>query len=131
MHKTQTGSSRKLSVLTLAAATYFMVSGGPYGMEELVQDAGYKLALIILFLTPLVWSLPTGLMVGELSAALPEEGGFYVWVRRAMGPFWGFQEAWLSLTASIFDMAIYPTVFVLYLGRLFPSVTLGHRGLLI
>jgi amino acid transporter len=118
-------------MLSLAAATYFMVSGGPYGIEELVQDSGYGLALIILFLTPLLWSLPTGLMVGELSAALPAEGGFYVWVRRAMGPFWGFQEAWLSLAASIFDMAIYPTLFAVYLGRLFPALTQGHRGILI
>ena len=29
-----------------------------------------------------------------------------------VGNFWGFQEAWLSLAASIFDMAIYPTLFV-------------------
>jgi amino acid transporter len=131
MRKTQPGQRRKLTVLSLAAATYFMVSGGPYGMEELVQDAGYKLAIVILFLTPLIWSLPTGLMVGELAAALPAEGGFYVWVRRAMGPFWGFQEAWLSLVSSIFDMAIYPTVFVLYLGRLWPALTAGHRGVTI
>jgi amino acid transporter len=131
MRKSHTGSSRKLTVLSLAAATYFMVSGGPYGMEELVQDAGYKLAVVILFLTPLIWSLPTGLMVGELAAAIPAEGGFYVWVRRAMGPFWGFQEAWLSLVASIFDMAIYPTVFVLYLGRLWPAATAGSRGVAI
>src|SRR2546423_13012755 len=124
-------SGRKLTILSLAAATYFMVSGGPYGVEELVQDAGYKLALVILFLTPLIWSLPTGLMVGELSAALPAEGGFYVWVRRAMGPFWGFQEAWLSLVASIFDMALYPSLFVLYLGRLWPAATQGHRGVVI
>src|SRR5207302_1303769 len=125
------GPRRKLTVLSLAAATYFMVSGGPYGVEELVQDTGYKLAIIILFIIPLIWSLPTGLMVGELAAALPAEGGFYVWVRRAMGPFWGFQEAWLSLVASIFDMAIYPTLFVLYLGRLLPTATHGHNGLLI
>src|SRR6476660_8910955 len=131
MRKTQNGSRRKLTVLSLAAATYFMVSGGPYGMEELVQDAGYKLAVVILFFTPLIWSLPTGLMVGELAAALPAEGGFYVWVRRAMGPFWGFQEAWLSLIASIFDMAIYPTLFVLYLVRLFPWFALGHRGIFV
>ena len=52
--------------------------------------------------------------MGELAAAVPEEGGYYVWVRRALGPFWGFQEAWLSLAASVFDMAIYPTLFVLY-----------------
>jgi amino acid transporter len=131
MKKALSGPGRKLNVLSLAAATYFMVSGGPYGMEELVQDAGYKLAVVILFVTPLIWSLPTGLMVGELAAALPAEGGFYVWVRRAMGPFWGFQEAWLSLVASIFDMAIYPTVFVLYLGRLWPAATAGPRGVAI
>jgi len=131
MRKSQLTSGRKLTVLSLAAATYFMVSGGPYGVEELVQDSGYALALVILLLTPLLWSLPTGLMVGELSAALPAEGGFYVWVRRAMGPFWGFQEAWLSLTASIFDMAIYPTLFAAYLGRLFPALAQGHRGVLI
>src|SRR5256714_10064132 len=122
-------SGRKLTILSLAAATYFMVSGGPYGVEELVQDAGYKLALVVLFLTPLFWSLPTGLMVGELAAALPAEGGFYVWVHRAMGPFWGFQEAWLSLVASIFDMAIYPTLFAIYLARLFPALNQGNRGL--
>ena len=65
-------------------------------------------AILILLLTPILWSLPTAFMIGELSSALPYEGGYYAWVRRAMGNFWGFQEAWLSLVASIFDMAIYP-----------------------
>jgi amino acid transporter len=49
-------------------------------------------------------------------------------VRRAMGNFWGFQEAWLSLVASIFDMAIYPTLFVAYLTRMFPYFQQGNRG---
>jgi amino acid transporter len=118
-------------MLSLTAATYFMVSGGPYGIEQVVQGCGYKLALLILFVTPLIWSLPTGLMVGELSAALPADGGFYVWVRRAMGPFWGFQEAWLSLASSAFDLAAYPTLFVLALGKLWPPAAHGHNGLLI
>jgi amino acid transporter len=131
MKKTQPGPRGKLTVWSLAAATYFMVSGGPYGVEELVQDSGYRLAFLVLFVTPLIWALPTGLMVGELSAAMPQEGGFYVWVRRALGPFWGFQEAWLSLVASIFDMAIYPSLFVDYLGKLFPAATAGHRGIMI
>jgi len=119
----------KLTLLQLAAATYLMVSGGPYGMEELVQDCGYPAALAILILIPVIWSLPVGLMVGELSAAIPAEGGFYIWVRKAMGPFWGFQEAWLSLTASIFDMAAYPTLFVLSLGRLWPPAAQGANGI--
>jgi amino acid transporter len=67
-------------------------------------------------------------MIGELSSALPHEGGYYAWVRRALGNFWGFQEAWLSLVASIFDMAIYPTLFVAYLTRMFPWFQQGYRG---
>jgi amino acid transporter len=113
----------------LVAATFFMVSGGTYGTEDIVHGAGYGRAILILLLTPLLWSLPTAFMIGELSSALPYEGGYYAWVRRAMGNFWGFQEAWLSLVASIFDMAIYPTLFVLYLDRLFPWFQQGHRGL--
>ena len=118
-----------LRLLPLIAATFFMVSGGPYGLEDIVHDEGYRLAILLLAVTPLFWSLPVALLVGELSAAIPEDGGYYVWVRRAMGNFWGFQEAWLSLVASIFDMAIYPTLFVLYLGRFVPSWTAGWRGI--
>ena len=105
-----------------------MVSGGTYGTEDIVHGAGYGRAILILLLTPLLWSLPTAFMIGELSSALPYEGGYYAWVRRAMGNFWGFQEAWLSLVASIFDMAIYPTLFVVYLTRMFPWFREGHRG---
>ncbi len=111
----------------LVAATFFMVSGGPYGTEDIVQGAGYTKAILILLLTPLVWSLPTAFMIGELSSAIPLEGGYYAWVRRALGDFGGFQEAWLSLVASIFDMAIYPTLFVAYLTRLFPWFSRGNR----
>jgi len=117
---------RRLGLFPLIAATYFMVSGGPYGLEELVAASGYGRALAVLAITPIVWSLPTALMVGELGSALPEEGGYYAWVRRAMGPFWGFQEAWLSLAASVFDMAIYPTLFTLYLARLVPAAGEGR-----
>jgi len=123
--------SRKLQLWPLVAATFFMVSGGTYGTEDIVHGAGYGRAILILLLTPLLWSLPTAFMIGELSSALPAEGGYYAWVRRAMGNFWGFQEAWLSLTASIFDMAIYPTLFVAYLTRLFPWFAVGHRGLMV
>jgi amino acid transporter len=124
------GGSKKMRLLPLIAATYFMVSGGPYGLEDIIGKAGYGRALLLLTLVPLVWSLPTSLMVGELASALPEEGGYYCWVRRALGEFWGFQEAWLSLAASIFDMAIYPVIFVLYLGRIEPAWTAGGRGTL-
>ncbi len=118
----------RLTLWPLVAATFFMVSGGTYGTEDIVHGAGYGRAILILLLTPLLWSLPTAFMIGELSSALPFEGGYYAWVRRAMGNFWGFQEAWLSLVASIFDMAIYPTLFVAYLTRMFPWFQVNNRG---
>jgi amino acid transporter len=97
-----------------------MVSGGPFGLEELIAKVGFWGAIPFLLLTPLIWSLPTALMVGELSSALPARGGYYAWVRRGLGPFWGVQEAWLSFAASLFDMAIYPALFTAYLARLWP-----------
>src|ERR1700674_3932309 len=108
-----------------------MVSGGTYGTEDIVHGAGYGRAIIFLLLTPILWSLPTAFMIGELSSALPFEGGYYAWVRRAMGNFWGFQEAWLSLVASIFDMAIYPKLLVFYITRMFTWFGEAHRGVVV
>jgi amino acid transporter len=116
---------KRATLLPLVAITYCMVAGGPYGLEDLVSSSGYRNAILLLLITPLLWSFPVTLMVSELSTAMPEDGGYYVWVRRAMGPFWGFQEAWLSLAASIFDMALYPTLFILYLSRLWPAAGVG------
>lgn len=129
--KRLTPAIKGATLLPLIGITYCMVAGGPYGLEDLVHSAGYHKAVLFLLITPLIWSFPVTLMVSELSSTLPEEGGYYVWVRRAMGPFWGFQEAWLSFAASIFDMAIYPTLFITYLAQIWPSTQEGNRGWLI
>lgn len=123
------GLSRKLTLPLLVASIYFMVAGGPYGLEDIVARAGYSGAILILLATPLLWALPTGLMVSEMTSAVPQEGGYYVYVTRGLGAFWGYQEVWLSLVGSIFDMAIYPALFVEYLGHFAPAATAGWRGL--
>jgi amino acid transporter len=120
----------KLTLWPLVAATFFMVSGGTYGTEEIVHGAGYGHGILILLFLPVLWCLPTAFMIGELSSALPAEGGYYAWVRRGLGNFWGFQEAWLSLAASIFDMAIYPTLFGFYLKQMSPWFGQGNHAVL-
>src|ERR1700682_3987164 len=119
----------KITVVPMIATTYFMVAGGPYGLEDIVQKTGYAATLRILVITPLLWSLPTALMVSELATAIPEEGGFYIWVRRGMGRFWGFQETWLTMAGSIFEMALYPNLCVAYASRFMPGLQTGHHGL--
>jgi amino acid transporter len=120
----------KLTLWPLVAATFFMVSGGTYGTEAIISGAGYGRGILVLLFLPVLWCLPTAFMIGELSSALPQEGGYYAWVRRGLGNFWGFQEAWLSLAASIFDMAIYPTLFVFYLKQMSPWFGEGNHGII-
>src|SRR5215831_17475693 len=119
----------KVTLWPLITAVYLMVSGGPFGLEDTVSQSGYLGAILILLITPLIWALPTALMVAELAGALPKDGGYYVWAKRSMGPFWGFQEAWLSLVGSIFDMALYPTLFVSYVEHFHPALTANGKGL--
>jgi len=109
---------RKLTLLPLVMVMFFTVSGGAYGLEDLVGSSGPGMALVLIVVTPLIWSLPTALMVAELSTAMPVPGGYYAWVKRALGPFWGFQEGWWSWITSFVDMAIYPVLFADYLNSL-------------
>ena len=120
-----------MTVVPMIAATYFMVAGGPYGLEDIVQKTGYQATLLILLITPLLWSIPTAMMVSELATAIPEEGGFYIWVRRGMGRFMGYQETWLTMAGSVFEMALYPNLFVAYIARFAPRLVAGWRGLAI
>lgn len=121
---------RELGLLALAAVVFFNVSGGPYGIEDAVSSFGPGLTLLLLALTPLVWSLPVSLAMAELAAAMPDEGGYVTWVRRAFGPFWGFQVGWWSWIDSFVDVAVYPALFVEYLRFWYPEMAPLERWLL-
>jgi amino acid transporter len=115
-----------LNALTLALTVFCCVSGGPYGLEQTVQTAGPGLAVLLILLVPLVWALPDALTTAELAPAIPEEGGYVVWVRRAMGPFWGFVNAWWTWMYALIDATIYPVLFATYLSRLLADAGVFH-----
>lgn len=114
--------SKKIGFWSQVGITFFIVSGGPYGLESAVGAIGPGWTLALLVLIPLFWALPTTLMVAELSSMMPDRGGYYAWVKRAMGPFWGFQEGWWTLCYSAVDLAIYPVLFVTYLSYFWPGL---------
>ena len=116
------GLRRELGLVPLLAVVFFNVSGGPYGIEDAVSSFGPGLTLLLLALTPLIWSLPVCLAMSELAAALPEEGGYVTWVRRAFGPFWGFQVGWWSWINSFVDVAVYPALFADYAQYWWPDM---------
>jgi len=114
---------RGLGLGSLVAVLYFTVSGGPFGLEGLVGAVGPGLALLLLVATPLIYSVPEALLIGELASMLPVEGGYYQWVKRAFGPFVGFVNGWLSWIYSLIDMAIYPVLFVQYARWFAPDLS--------
>lgn len=81
---------KKLGVLSLAVLAFYSVSGGPFGIEQIVKAAGGPFYALIGFSTLLVWAIPEALITAELSTALPESAGSVAWVTIAYGPFWGF-----------------------------------------
>src|SRR5438477_6201551 len=68
---------RSLGTLALVFILYFNTSGGPFTTETLVSEVGPGLAILLLVLVPVFWSLPEVLIVGELASMMPEEGGYY------------------------------------------------------
>ncbi|HKC63868.1 MAG TPA: APC family permease [Pyrinomonadaceae bacterium] len=127
-HPVRLPRALRLNFLALVGVIFFTVSGGAYGLEPLVSAVGAGWAVVLVIATPLLWSLPIALMVSELSSMMPEEGGYYVWVRRAVGDFWGVQEGWWTICFTAVDMAIYPVLFVNYLAYFFPRLALDENG---
>ncbi len=116
---------RGLTLLPLFGLMYFTVSGGSFGIEPLVSTSGPGLALLLILITPLVFSLPNVLMVRELTTMMPAEGGYYHWIKKAFGPFMGFMAGWNNWVMSWLDVAIYPVLAATYLGYFIPALDNG------
>eukprot|EP01047_Picozoa_sp_COSAG01_P041554 COSAG01_NODE_3572_length_5920_cov_2.877877_2_plen_293_part_00 len=104
-----------LGIVKLAALTFFAVAGGPYGVEPLVKNGGALWSMLGMLFIPWIWGLPMALMTAELSTALPEPGGYVVWLHRAHGDFWAVQASVWTICNSFLDNATYPIMFVDYI----------------
>ncbi|HTY36286.1 MAG TPA: APC family permease [Bacteroidota bacterium] len=115
------GARGLLRPIQLTAVIFFTVSGGPYGLEPIIQYVGGGFALALILVTPLLWVLPAILMVLELNGMMPLNGGYYQWVKSGLGLKWGFYEGWWSWLFTFTDLAIYPVLFVQYLSFFVPE----------
>lgn len=113
---------KKIRPIQLIAVIFFTVSGGPYGLEPLLDYAGQHGALLVLLVTPLLWDVPAIFTVLELNSMMPVTGGYYKWVKYALGTRWGFYEGWWTWLYTFVDLAIYPVLFVEYASFFFPGL---------
>ncbi len=122
MRTTPSPIYKKLRPVHLAAVVFLTVSGGPYGLEPLLYYGGKHGALLLLILVPLLWDIPTIFTVLELNSMMPVTGGYYQWVKRAMGRRFALYEGWWTWLYTFVDLAIYPVMFVEYASFLFPGL---------
>ena len=60
------------------------------GLSSLSQVAQFGFGSIALYLlAAIIFLVPSALVVAELNARMPEEGGFYLWTRTAFGDLHG------------------------------------------
>ena len=111
---------KKAGLLYFVFVMFAYVTGGPFGMEEMVTTSGPGMTLVYLLVIPFFWCIPVSLVAAELTTAIPVEGGFYRWVRAAFGDFWGFLAGWWNWTASWLLGASYAVLFTDYVAIYFP-----------
>ncbi len=62
-------------------------------------------------ITLVLFFIPYGLMTAELGTTYPEQGGLYVWVKRAFGEKWAVRTIWLYWMSVVLWP---PAVFILF-----------------
>lgn len=109
------GQKRKLRLLPVVFMMYIFISGGAFGVEDMVGEAGPGISFTILLILPIIWAFPYGLICTELGARYTEESGFYGWIKRALGKFPAYISGWCMTLANFVDTAVYLVLAVGYL----------------
>lgn len=76
-------------------------------------------------ITLLLFFIPYGLITAELGTTYPEQGGLYIWVKKAFGEKWAARTTWLYWINVALWM---PSVYILFAGMFaqlfFPDMSL-------
>ncbi|TDP49851.1 hypothetical protein [Aminicella lysinilytica] len=63
---------KKVKLVPMIFLMYMFISGGSFGLEDMIGGAGPGISLIILIVLPIIWAYPYGLVCTELGAKYPE-----------------------------------------------------------
>ncbi|DAZ99298.1 TPA: hypothetical protein N0F65_005466 [Lagenidium giganteum] len=113
--------SRTINHITLGFIAYFAVAAGPFGVEDAVRAAGAYPVLLAVVLLPFTWGLPQALMTAELSTMIDENGGYILWVRRGLGEYAGWVNAFNCIASNVCDLPTYPVLFASYIEAFLAS----------
>jgi len=89
----------------------------------MIKQVGTPAMVFAVWIAGGLLALAGALAYAELSTAMPEAGGEYVYLREAYGPFWGFVYGWTQMwVAKSGSVATLATAFFYYLANFRPSL---------
>ncbi len=105
-----------LNVVAIVGLRWWLTSTGGFGFAALPL---WGLAFLLFF-------LPSGLAVIDLTTRFSEEGGIYVWTKRAFGDGHGFICGWCYWTNNLI---YFPHLLIFTVGNLIFMLGTGGKGL--
>lgn len=119
----------RMKVMTAVVIMFTLTCAGSFGMEDVVSSSGPGLTLLMIIVLPWIWSVPMALVAAELGSAVPEAGGLYRWIRRALGEYWSFQAGWWWTLSLYVDSAVYIALALGYIQAYFDLSSFERWGL--
>ena len=114
-----------------------MVFGGTVGAGilrlpgTLAAALGDSRLIVLFWIVGGLYALLGAMAVAELSAMLPEAGGFYVYARRAFGKGAGFVVGWVDWLNQVAAIAYAALTAAVFLGTLWPNCAEAPRAVAI
>lgn len=106
--------------IQIAFMLFCLVAAGAFGIEDIISMSGPGMTVAMLVIFAIIWAHPISQVVSELSALMPDEGGIYVWVKEALGEFWGFCMGWWGTLSIYLSTAVYVVLIVGYAADYIP-----------
>lgn len=100
-----------------------------FGLEAISASAAIGPSALSWWLIGIVcYFLPSGLISAELGSAYPEQGGMYVWIKRAFGNKWAARGIWFYwISLPVWLPAIYIAIAEILGHMFFPGLGLRQQ----
>ena len=121
----------RMAPLQIAFMLFCLVAAGAFGIEDMISTSGPGLTITMLVVFAVIWAYPICQTVSELSALMPSEGGIYVWVKEALGEFWGFCMGWWGTVSIYLSTATYVVLIVDYATDFIPALADPFREFIV
>lgn len=123
-------SGETKQVLQVALLLFFLVAGGPFGLEAAIGTLGPLITMIGVVVFSILMGGPQLLMALELNGMInSEDGGGYVWAKEAFGVFGGWLNGWNNVASSLISLGMLVQLLSFYTASLFGGTFWTRFGL--